>query len=355
MVSRWMVDEAGRYDWSWETFLEPLINDWKPQASGRHAKRGFCNGKSLVARFSADLAEEHDEKSEEKVEAVSEAKAAIVSCIVAPSPFLSSKAPFKELERRWKNYEKALNIKSDREKSGSMWTMEMLEPYIKRQDIAFVQPERRFDLTDKALQKICERVDFAIKAVCGRDGTVENLNELLFQPNSTEADTRMILEAILQPLCVYKGLTVRSEQTIKSNELPTNRYDFIMYYKVDKPIGVVEAKRHGCLKAESVAQLLVQLLLLSSEQPSEFYFGVLSDAYQFIFAGVSKQKVWFFQTQEYQLEITTVKSDHDVRSIVGKISWLMDLAIQSTKSYKPIEEFLAPVAALKIQESFFSK
>ena len=67
-------------------------------------------------------------------------------------------------------------------------------------------------------------------------------------------------------------------------------------------------------------QLIVKLLLLSSENPKWFYFGVLSDAHQFIFAGVSKQKVLFFQTKENQLEITTVKSDDDVRSIVGKIS-----------------------------------
>lgn len=162
MASRWMVDDAGRYGWSWETLLEPLINDLKPHASGRHAKRGFCNGESLVARFSADLAEKHDKKSAKKVKAVFEEKAAIVSCIVAPFPFLPSEVLFKKLDGRWKNYEKALNIKSDREKSGSMWTMKMLKRYIQRPDIAFVQPESRFDLTGKALQKICERVDFAI-------------------------------------------------------------------------------------------------------------------------------------------------------------------------------------------------
>lgn len=194
------------------------------------------------------------------------------------------------------------------------------------------------------MQKICERVDLAIKAVCGREGTVEKLNQLHSQPNSTEFDARMILDAILQPLCVYKGLTVRSEQTIKSDQPPNNKYDYIMYCNGDEPIGVVEAKRQGCLKDDSVAQLLVQLLLLSSEESNWFYFGVLSDAHQFIFAGVSMRKVLFFQTNENQLEITTVKSDDDVRSIVGKISWLIDLAIQSRKSPGPIEDVLAQVA-----------
>lgn len=61
-----------------------------------------------------------------------------------------------------------------------------------------------------------------------------------------------------------------------------------MYYN-GQPIGVVEAKRQRCFKDQSVAQLLVQLLLLAAEDSDLFYFGVLSDAYRFIFAGVSKK------------------------------------------------------------------
>ena len=164
----------------------------------------------------------------------------------------------------------------------------------------------------------------------------------------------MIIDTILQPLCVYKGLTLRSEQTIKSTYLPTCRFDYIMYWEVDQPIGVIEAKRQGYLKDDSVAQLLIKLLLLSSEEPNWFYFGVLSDSLQFIFAGVSKQNVLFFQTKENQLEITTVKSYDGVRFIADRISWLIGLAIESRRRgsfSKPIEDFLAPVAALQIEDS----
>ena len=68
-----------------------------------------------------------------------------------------------------------------------------------------------------------------------------------------------------------------------------------MYYN-KQPIGVVQAKRPGCLIDKSVAQLLVQLLLLSAQDPVLFYFGVLSDGNQFVFAGVREEKVLFFQT-----------------------------------------------------------
>jgi len=307
---------------------------------------------SLVCKFSESLHENYFKENYEKTENLFTAKEDLTELLYTSSGADPEKL-FKELKKRWKHYEEVLNSKSDQEKSGSMWTIEMLERYIKREDITFVQLESRFDFTGGLLQNICERVDLAIKAVCGPYGTVENLHKLHVQPNSTESDTKMILDAILQPLCVYQELTVRSEQTIKSHDLPSNRYDYIMYYNVDMPIGVVEAKRQGYLKDDSVAQLLVQLLLLSSERPNWFYFGVLTDAHQFIFTGVSQKRVLFFQTNENRLEITTVKSDNDVRSIVSKISWLIDLAIQSRSSPHPIEALLAPVAALKIKEEFF--
>lgn len=45
---------------------------------------------------------------------------------------------FKEFERRWKRYEEVLNIKFDFEKLGLMWIIEMLECYIKFDDVVFV-------------------------------------------------------------------------------------------------------------------------------------------------------------------------------------------------------------------------
>jgi len=141
---------------------------------------------------------------------------------------------------------------------------------------------------------------------------------------------------------VYKGLALRTEQTVKSSpdtefKLPTNKYDYIMYHS-NIPVGAFEAKRQGCLTANSVAQILVQLLLLSSETPEFFYFGVLSDADKFIFVGVSTQKVWFFQTDDSKLEIPTFQSDH--MSIIEKISRLIDLALLSRK--RRIEDLLNP-------------
>ena len=315
--------------WSWEAFLKPL----KPLENKRS---------SSPVSDSEDSEDSEDSKDSEDSE---DFEKSLVDRFT------------EQLAEDCKRKAKSNFVRADREKSGSKWTTEMLKRYIEHKDTAVVVPMDRCDLTGETLDEICRRVDLAIKAICGPTGeTVENLDKLHLQPNSTEFNTRMILDAILQPLCVDKGLTLRSEKTIKSKDLPSCRFDYIVYWEVDRPIGVIEAKRQGCLKDNSVAQLIVKLLLLSSENPKWFYFGVLSDAHQFIFAGVSKQKVMFFQTKENQLEIATVKSDDDVRSIVGTISLLIDLAIKSRiASSKPIEDFFAPIAALQIKESFFEQ
>lgn len=350
--------------WSWKTFLAPLKTiNFKLQTSSRQIRvASLVINKSLVERFSKNLLVQHLEKSKERDSKVSNAKGVLQSLLLSLPPLLIGgllvpQDPFKVLEETWKHYESALKIKSDSESSGSTWTIDMLERYIGRQDIVFVQPENRLDLTGETLQRIYERVDLSIKAICGSspefEATVANLDELHLLHNTTlESDIRMILDAILQPLCVYKGLTIRTEQTITCNELPNNRYDFIMYSE-NVPVGVVEAKRQGGLNDKSVAQLLVQLLLLSAEEPDRFYFGVLSDSCRFIFAGVSSQKVVFFQTQGTFLEIATVKSEQDLTTIACKISWLADVAIRSRQ--KSIEHFLAPVTCLKLKDSFLNE
>ncbi|KAJ7383496.1 hypothetical protein OS493_027660 [Desmophyllum pertusum] len=290
----------------------------------------------LVERFNENLIVQHKEKASEKMEKVADAKKDLES-------LLSLGVDFRDLVTKWKTYDSATKIKSDRECTGSSWTIGMLESYIKRQDIEFIPPGVR-NLNNESFLKIYERVLLSIEAMRGGgEGNVENLSQLGY--HTAESDIRKIVDAIFDPLCVYNGLTIRTEQTLKCDLLPTNRCDYIMYYQ-NQPIGVVEAKRQESLKDQSVAQLLVQLFLLSAEAPNLFYFGVLSDAYQFIFAGVTTNKFVFFQRNDDALEITTIKSPQDLKSVVDKISWLIDIAIQSRETAnKSIEEILNPVMA----------
>lgn len=60
-----------------------------------------------------------------------------------------------------------------------------------------------------------------------------------------------------------------------------------------------------------------------------------------MFAGLSKRKVVFFQTNDMILEVTTANSEGDVKSIVSKISWLIQQALQSREELPPMQRLLS--------------
>jgi len=298
-------------DWCWQTFLTPLEHRLTAESNTTDLK-AWPSDNSLARKCMGLLEKQHFEKMEEKKEEVAIAEKDLkkftesVGCSIGE---------FSQFNNYWKRYETALNIKSDREISGSKWTVEMLEWYIKCEDVEIIQPTQRVhpSYDDEELAKtIVENYDLLNKAICSR----------------SEYDIRIVLDGILIPLCTRRKLTLRTEHTIKCELLPNNRYDYIIYHD-DQPIGAVEAKRPGSLNPNSVAQLIAQLLLLSSMNvmiPQPFYFGVLSDGNQFIFVGLSEKKLLFFQTDPNFLEVATVESD-GLGTIVHTILWYIDWAM----------------------------
>ena len=81
-----------------------------------------------------------------------------------------------------------------------------------------------------------DKVALALASLCGNqgDGIDRNLRRFRLMRDSTETDSRMILDAILQPLCAANGLTLRCEQTLTCDELPNSRYDYIIYYEKNR-------------------------------------------------------------------------------------------------------------------------
>ena len=300
--SRLSIDDSENW---WKTFLEPLNEQAQQDSNVIHlGLQGPSHvGSSLIDVLTGRLQNQHLLKTAEKEEAVAKAKKDIESL------FQFKFSLEYHLEPYWKAYEKALKMKSDLESTGSAWTIQMLARYIKREDIEFIQPEQSLRLEPDIIKKIVEKFNLLMEAIGGQI--------------RSECDTRMVLDAILQPVCFYKGSAIRTEQTIKCHSLPTNRYDYIMYYN-NQPIGVVEAKRPGCLIDKSVAQLIVQLLLLSAMNPRLGYFGVLSDGFMFIFAGVTENKVIFFQEDQNCLEFKSVKN---LKAIIGTLLWHIERAI----------------------------
>ena len=185
----------------------------------------------------------------------------------------------------WNDYVKATKkTKSDLDSSGSTWTIKMLARYVKQEDVDFILNPKEEEMIilyskySKLLVKIKEKIDILKAAI---DGFV------------TECETRMLLDAILLTICAHhENLLIRTEQCMKFSSLPRHQ-----------PIGVVEAKRPGCLIQSSVAQLIQQLLCLSAGGQYYLYFGLLFDGFKYVFAAVSQEKILFFQEKDFQLHI----------------------------------------------------
>ena len=326
-------------EWSWETFLSPLNDgDLTLKSSSREVKvtSPHSTAYSLVQILS-------DKLYLQNINEEGKRKSALTSAVADLRRLLSSNSgpvTLTNLGSKWEAFIKALKRKSDRDKSGSTWTIKTLKKYLLRSDIVFIRPEM-LSISEQVRENITGSVALSLAALCGNQGNGIDRNLPLFHgmPDSTEGDSRMILDAILQPLCVAMGLALRCEQSLTCNHLPDNRYDYIIYYK-NKPIGVVEAKRQRCVNDRSVAQLIVQLLLLSAENSRVFRFGVLSDAHRFILAGVSQNKVVFFQKCVQDVEIQFMKSTNDLFSIAFQIKWLIDLAVRSREKNRSIERYL---------------
>ena len=113
---------------------------------------------------------------------------------------------------------------------------------------------------EEDFKKISDKFCLSIKVLCGdKNGEQLSVYKLLQQHRDrSEADSRMVLDTILQHLCVRKKITIRTEQAItcKNNVLPTSGYNYILYDKHDRPIGVIEAKSPNGLIQDSIAQLI---------------------------------------------------------------------------------------------------
>ena len=314
------------HQWSWETFLEPLNLSREHESNVLAVDSVYPRAGSLVEKFASRLNKQHEKKVQERKQAVTKARAEFIddieNLLTSRDTLLPSNDDiFERPQRSLKAYEKASEMKSDAESSGSTWTVKKLEHYISRDDIEFVRSIP------------CVREDEAVS-----NEIVKKVSYIRFDPIRidlrTECDTRMVLDAILLPLCAHKGFTLRTEQTIKCNnpQLPTNRFDYIIRNCEGRPIGAVEAKRRGSLEGKSVAQLIVQLLLLSVKDPKLFYLGILSDGCQFIFVGLCEKKVCFFQTKQIgELEIATIKSEQDVETITKTILNFVDFTIEANE------------------------
>jgi len=103
--------------------------------------------------------------------------------------------------------------------------------------------------------------------------------EELAECNANETATRTLIDAILIPILEDFDLKVGYEETIKFNDLPTSRLDYIIKTKEGQHIGVIEAKKLGAMNEKSLVQAMLQLVCLQKRgNCADTIFAVVTDA-----------------------------------------------------------------------------
>ena len=118
---------------SWKTFLDSLPETANSTVNSV-IKKKLCpvnTEGSLLGKVIEKLEKHSIETEEEKTEAVQRAREQLEDV------FKFCSVDFDQLTKLWKEYEKAKNIKSDRDHSGSTWTVDMLARYVKWEDVEF--------------------------------------------------------------------------------------------------------------------------------------------------------------------------------------------------------------------------
>jgi hypothetical protein len=161
--------------------------------------------------------------------------------------------------------------KNDIDKACSKWNVSNIAEYFSFDDcVTEIKMPTMFpldldDIYEMVQKDICRR----LKIVKGIDLKARKRNldsELLMQLKSitsTETGSRLVLDALLVPLCSALDLQFEIDKNINCNVQPNCRFDYCIR-KGEHIIGCVEAKNVKSLSDSSVAQAVLQLMILQT-------------------------------------------------------------------------------------------
>ena len=230
--------------------------------------------------------------------------------------------------------------KTDIDKACSKWNVSNIAEYFSFDDcVTEIKMPTMFpldldDIYEMVQKDICRR----LKIVKGIDLKARKRNldsELLMQLKSitsTETGSRLVLDALLVPLCSELDLQFEVDKNINCNVLPNCRFDYCIR-KGEHIIGCIEAKSVKSLSDSSVAQAVLQLMILqttlmATETPkvdiSDFpVFAIVTDGHRFIYMQLKGSSLGF-EHDGGKLRIREVRQESDFKDILRHISFLVE-------------------------------
>ena len=228
---------------------------------------------------------------------------------------------------------------NDINESSSGWEVSMIAEYVNFDNciIKIEMPTAIPLKLDNIYVKVKTAINTILKIVKGSDfipnkenSDSEFLKEMLSK-TSIEAGSRLVLDALLVPLCSELDLQFEVEQSINCKSLPNCRFDYCIR-KGKHIIGCIEAKSVKKLSDSSIAQAVLQLtvlqaILIGKVEISEFpVFAIVTDGNRFIYMQLKGSSLGF-EHDGGKLMIRKVKQMDDFRDILRHIMFLVEEAV----------------------------
>ena len=193
------------------------------------------------------------------------------------------------------------------------------------------------DFHDMVQRDICHRLKI-VKGIelKGREWNLDS--ELLMQLKSianTETGSRLVLDALLIPLCLVHNLQFEVDKNINCNYLPNCRFDYCIR-KDEHIVGCIEAKSVKSLSDKSVAQAVLQLMILQTTYnaiatettlkmlaPAVPFFAIVTDGHRFIYIQLTGSSLGFEHDESGKVRIREVRQCGDFKDILEQITCLV--------------------------------
>ena len=230
--------------------------------------------------------------------------------------------------------------RADMDKSGSTWSISNIAEYFSFDDCVtrLEMPASFTPYPENIYEMVQKEIRCRLEIVRGIDLEEETFNSYsifskqLISITNIEAGSRLVLDALLIPLCSALGLQLEVEKSINCNFLPNCRFDYCIR-KREHIIGCVEAKSVKTLSASSVAQAVLQLMILQTTlmqtnapnvDISTFpVFAIVTDGYRFIYIQL-KGSFLGFEHNKGKLLIREVRQERDFKDILQHIRFLVE-------------------------------
>ena len=229
--------------------------------------------------------------------------------------------------------------RADMDKSCSSWSISKIAEYfIFDECVTNIEIPTSFTpYLEKLYKMVRKDIRCRLEIVRGIDleeitfNSYSNFLRQIISITSIETGSRLLVDALLFPLCSALGLQLEVEKSIDCNFLPNCRFDYCIR-KGEHIIGCIEAKSVKGLSSSSVAQAVIQLMILqttlmhterSTVDISEIpVFAIVTDGHRFIYMQLKGSSLGFEHNGD-KLRIREVGKESDFNFFLQQISFLL--------------------------------